>query len=94
MTGEFRGEGELSGEALEEQKHQEFLAAEEEVGKIMEEINRIFATMPDRREAEKVVLENWGDKMDKAMKVSGEALREWLRAMEESQAKYKREMGK
>ena len=94
MAEKSRGEGESKPESLEEQKYQEFLAAEEEVNKIMEEINRIFATTPNRAEAEKNVLENWGDKMDKAMSASKEALGGWLSAMGESQAKYKREMKK
>jgi hypothetical protein len=55
----------------------------EEEARIMKEIERVFATTPDREEAEKIVLEKYASQMDKAMKKSRQALKEWFETMRE-----------
>lgn len=90
-----RGERELSREDLEEQKYKAFVAAQDEVHEIQEAIDHVFyATMGDRAEAEKIILEKFASKMDLAVKEERRALDEWLKIIRENQAKDEREIGK
>jgi hypothetical protein len=65
-------------ESLENQKYKEFQTAQDEEASIMEEINKVFATTPNREDAEKIVLETLAPKMDEAIKKSKQALDSWL----------------
>lgn len=65
-------------ENLENQKYQEFQVVMREEDRVMAEIDKVFASAPDRTEAEKIILEKWAPLMDMAMKKSGESLKAWL----------------
>ena len=84
MTEQFKGEKGPAPEKLEDPKYAALLTATDEENKIMEEINNVFATTPDRVEAEKIVLERFAPKMDEAMKKSRQALDEWFKTLEEN----------
>lgn len=77
----------LSPENLEEQKYVAFQAAENEVIRIMKEINTIFGTTSNREDAEKIVMEQYAIQMDKAMEESKKTLKEWIDTIEESHKK-------
>ena len=47
----------------------------------MREIERVFATVSDRNEAERVVLELWVPRIEEAMRESTKAFRRWLDAL-------------
>lgn len=84
MSKIFSGEKDPTPENLDDQKHRELQEAMDEEDRIMREIDNVFAGMPDRAEAERIVLEKWAPLMDKAMKKSGEALRAWIDTMREA----------
>jgi len=92
MSEKFKGEKGPVPENLEDQKHRELREAMDEEDRIMREIDNVFASMPDRAEAEKIVLENWAPLMDEAMKKSGEALKAWLETMRETSEREKKEL--
>lgn len=92
MTEQNRGEGEPKTESLEEQKYKALLAAQEEVGRLMKEMDRILEAAGDRVEAEKNILRDLAPQMDVAIKAEGEAFRAWQKVTEEDQAAYKRDM--
>ncbi len=48
-----------------------------EENRIMEEIEGVLTGVPDREEAEKIVLKQYAPLMEEAMKKSTEAFREW-----------------
>ena len=58
--------------------YKDLLMAEEEERKILAEIDQVLKSTPDRKVAEKIVLEKYAPRMDEAMKNSGEALNRWL----------------
>jgi hypothetical protein len=70
-------------ESREEQAYKKWREAETKEDGIAKEIEDVFESVPSRREAEKVVLEQWASLMDEAKKGTREALKEWLGAMEE-----------
>ena len=63
---------------MEDKDYTDLLAAEEEVGKVWAEIDQVLKSTPDRKAAEKIVLEKYAPLMDKAMQKSREALDKWL----------------
>lgn len=83
MNEESRREKSPAPESLEEQKHQEFQAAQVEEERIMKEIDNALASAPDRAQAERTVLKEFGPAMDAAKQKSSEALQAWLRALSE-----------
>jgi hypothetical protein len=75
-------EGEPISENLEDRKYAALLAANKEVGRIMVEIDKVFANTVDRAEAEKIVLEKFAPQMDVALKAEKQALDEWQKVIE------------
>jgi len=64
---------------MEEDKlYADLLVAEEEERKILAEIDQLLKSTPDRKVAEKIILEKYAPRMDKAMQKSREALDKWL----------------
>ncbi len=61
-----------------ELKNQEFNRALEEEERIWKEMDKVFATTPNRGEAEKIVLEQYADQMDSALQNSKRVLAELL----------------
>ncbi len=92
MSEKFSGEKGPAPENLEDQKHKELQAAMDEEDRIMAEIDKVLASMPDRAEAEKIVLEKWAPLMDGAMKKSGEALKAWRDTMSEASERERKEL--
>lgn len=78
MSKQFNGEKGPAPENLGDQKYRELQEAMGEEDRVMREIDNVFASTPDRAEAEKIVLEKWALSMDETMKKSGEALKAWL----------------
>lgn len=68
-------------ENLENQYYKEFQAATEDEQIIMGEINKVFETTLNRKEAEKIVLETLAPKMDEAIKKSRQILDKWINEM-------------
>lgn len=71
-------------ENLEDQKYKKLQAADDEEEKIMKEIENVFTSVPNRTEAEQIVLKKWAPLLDEIHKKSDEALHEWLDAMKAS----------
>ena len=84
MAEQFKREKGPTPENLEDKKHRELQEAMEEEDRIMQEIDNVLNSTPDRAEAEKIVLEKWAPLMDEAMIKSGEALKSWLDTMREA----------
>lgn len=84
MSEQFRGETGPNPERAEDQKHKALQAAMDEEDRIMKEIDNVFATTPDRAEAERMVMEKYVPLMEEARKKSDETLREWLEEMREA----------
>ena len=64
---------------MEEDKlYADLLAREDEERKILAEIDQVLKSTPDRKAAERIVLEKIAPRMDKAMQKSREALDKWL----------------
>ncbi len=70
-------------ESLEDQKQEKLQQAVDEEGSILREIDNVFASTPDREEAERIVLKKWAPLMDEAIAKSGEAFKAWLDSMRE-----------
>jgi hypothetical protein len=87
MSEQFKREASPAPENLEDQKYAALQAAIDEEDRIMKEIDNVFVTIPNREEAEKIVLEKYAHQMDEAMKKSKQTLDEWLRAIEEAHKK-------
>lgn len=81
MSEQFKGDVSPASENLESQSYKEFQIATEEEGRIMSEIEKVFATTSSREEAEKIVLETLAPQMDEAIKKSRQALDNWLSEM-------------
>lgn len=64
-----------------EDLHQKLIAAHEEENQILKEIDGVFAATPDRKEAEKIILEKYASRMDQAVKRYSEATEQWLEAI-------------
>ena len=92
MSEKFSGEKGPAPENLEDQKYKEMRAAEDEVDRIMKEIDNVLTNTPDRAEAEKIVLEKWAPLEDEAMKKSREAFNVWLDAIKESSERERKEI--
>jgi len=90
MSEQFKGERGPAPENIEDQKYAAFQAAMGEEDKIMEGINKVLESTPNRAEAEKIVLEKYASQMDEAMRKSRQSLDEWLRAIE---AAHEKEQG-
>lgn len=84
MNEQLKREKGPAPENLDDQKYRELQVTMDEEDRVMEEIDNVLVSTPDRDEAEKIVLEKWAPLMDKAMKKSGEALKAWLDAIKES----------
>jgi heme-degrading monooxygenase HmoA len=69
-------------EGQENKSYEEFQAAMEEVDRIMQGINEVFSSTPDRSEAERIVLEKWAPLMDEALKKQSEAQKAWFNSMQ------------
>ena len=78
MTDQFKGEKGPTPENSEDQKYTALQSAMDEQEEIMEGIKNVFETMPDRAEAEKIVLGKYASQMDEAMRKSRQALDKWL----------------
>jgi len=87
MNEQMNERNNLSPENLEEQKYAAFQAAENEVIRIMKEINNIFTTTLIREEAEKIIMERYATQMDEAMEKSKQTSKEWFNAIEEAHKK-------
>lgn len=81
MSEQLKGEVGHDLENLENQKYKEFQIATEEESLIMKEIDNVFVSTPDRKEAEKIVLETLAPRIDEAMKKTKQALENWLNEM-------------
>ena len=92
MSEQFSGEKGPAPENLEDQKYRELQAAMNEEDRVMAEIDKVFASTPDRAKAEKIVLEKLAPSMDEAMKKSGEALKAWLDTMREAGERERKEI--
>ncbi len=92
MSEQFSGEKGSAPENLEDQKHRELKAAMDEENRVMTEIDKVFASTPDRAEAEKIVLEKLAPLMGEAMKKFGEALKMWLDTMREAGERERKEV--
>jgi len=84
MNEQFKGEKGPAPEKIEDQKYAALQAAMDEEDRIMKEIDSVFASTPDREEAEKIVLEKYAPQMDEAMKKSRQALDEWFETIREA----------
>ena len=71
----------ISSENLESQKYLELQEAQNEEDRIMDEITKVFSSISDRTEAEKVVLEKWVPLMDEARKKTAEAMSIWRKSI-------------
>ncbi|MEK7179355.1 MAG: hypothetical protein AAB727_03845, partial [Patescibacteria group bacterium] len=68
MTNErFKKEKQSAPEYGEAHEYKGFQDAIDEEARIMREIERVFATVSDRNEAERVVLELWVPRIEEAM---------------------------
>ena len=67
-------------EKVYNQKLEDLNAATDEEQRIMEEIDKVFESTPDRVEAEKIVMEKWAPLMDEAVKKSRVAFDVWMEA--------------
>jgi hypothetical protein len=92
MSEKFSGEKGPAPENLEDQEYRELQEAMNEEDRIMREIDNVFASTPDRAEAEKIVLEKLAPLMDEAMKKSGEALKAWLNTMRGTGERERKEL--
>jgi len=84
MNGQFKGEKGPAPEKIEDQKYAALQTAMDEENMVMKEIDNVFATTPNRKEAEKIVLEKYAPQMDEVMKKSRQALDEWLETIREA----------
>ncbi len=84
MKETIEGDQSISPEGFEEQKYREWQAAVEEEEQIRRDIERVFAEISDRSEAEKIVLAEYAPQMDVAMKKSAELFQEWFKAVRQS----------
>ncbi len=92
MSEQFKGEKGPTPESLEDQKYEEMQAAENEVDRIMKEMDNILASNLNREEAEKIVFEKWAPLMDEAMKKSTETFKAWLDAANEASDRERKEI--
>lgn len=69
---------EIIAEQLEDKTYDAVQEAEKEVRRILGEMDKIFETISDRREAEKVILETLAPQMDEALAVSRKAFDAWI----------------
>lgn len=74
----------MTPENFENQAYQAFQAALGEQDGIMKEIDNVFATIPNREEAERIVVEQYASKMNEAIKKTREAFDRWSDMMKES----------
>ncbi len=79
-------------EVLDEQNriHKTLWEAMDEEDRIMREMDKVFETVPDRYEAEKIILEKWALLMDEAIKKSSKLSTEWFEAIKKSQEEYEK----
>jgi len=92
MSEQFKREKGSASENLEDQKHRELQAAMDEEDRVMAEIDKVFASIPNRAEAGKIVLEKLAPLIDEVMKKSGEALKAWLDTMSEAGERERKEI--
>jgi|GEM_PF-2436890 predicted transcriptional regulator len=81
MPEQFKGEMGPIQEKSEDKEHKKFLDAVAKEEEIMKKITETLETMPDREEAEKVVLETLAPQMNEALAETKAALAEWLESM-------------
>lgn len=76
-----------SHEALDEENrlYNELQEAMKERDRIMDEIDKVLESVPDRSEAEKIVLEKLAPSMDEIVKKESRLTTEWLESMKKSQ---------
>ena len=77
----FKKEKQPAPEYGEGHEYKGFQDAIDEEARIMREIERVFATVSDQNEAERIVLELWVPRIEEAMRESTKALRRWLNAL-------------
>jgi CHASE3 domain sensor protein len=87
MNEQIKDKNNLSPENLEDQKYATFQTAMNEVDRIMKEMNDIFTITPNRKEAEKIIMEKYATQMDDAIEKSKQASSEWFNAIEEARKK-------
>ena len=75
------------------EKYKEWQNAKDEETRAMEEIDKLFETMPDKEQAEVIVAKKYGALMDKAIEKSRIAWREWLDACVKSNPELIEEYG-
>ena len=92
MTEKYKGEQEQSPETIESETYKAVKEAQDEVGRILAEMDNVFATTQYRAEAEKIVLEKYAPQMDTAMKKSTQVLDEWLKIMNENAGKEREDL--
>jgi len=92
MSEKFKGEKGSTPENLEDQIYKELQVAIDEERHIMDEIEKVLTDTSSREEAEKIILEKYATLMDNAIKKSGEALKAWLKKIEESREQELKEL--
>ncbi len=75
------------------EKYEEWQNAENEETRVKEEIDKVFETIPDRKQAEAVVIKKYSALMDKAIEKSRIAWREWLNACVKSNPELTKKYG-
>lgn len=85
MGEQFQGEhipSPENEEATEEVRlHKKLQEAINEIDRIIAEINKIFASMPDQNQARKIILEQWMPLMNEAAQKLSELTEQWRAAI-------------
>ncbi len=76
----------------EDLKYEEIKRAMKEEERLQGEIDKIFAAISDRTEAEKIVLRDWAPQLDAAQYKTGQFLREWFSIMEREHEREEQEL--
>ena len=83
MTEQFKEKNTSSSENNEKTEKETLLYTEmvkaiDEEDRIIEKMNKIFESVADREEAEKIILKKWAPLMSEAVKKSKEISTQWL----------------